>query len=136
MRKAPFENLKIWQEAHRLMLICHKIANDLPNSEIERKGQIKRSSSSVCDNIAEGYTSYYYNDKLKGMYTSRKEAAETQNHLRSLSSKGFIGLDLSDKLVSDYQGLIIGINSFAKYVIGKRDLSGRQKFFPKYPKSP
>ena len=139
IRKAPFEDLKIWQESHRLMLICHKIANTLPKDEFERKSQIKRSSSSVCDNIAEGYTSYYYNDKLKGFYTARKEAGETQNHLKSLSSKKLITTDLADRLVSDYQGLITGINKFAKYIIGKRDrekTKGIVPKFPKYPKSP
>ena len=121
MRKAPFEDLRIWQEAHRLMLECHKIANQLPYSETERKTQIKRSSSSVPDNIAEGYASYYYNDKLKGIYVARKEAAETQNHLKSIYSKGFITKGKCDQLVSDYQGLIIGINKFAKHIIRKRD---------------
>lgn len=121
MRKAAFEKLRIWQEAHRLMLICHRIANELPNDEFERKSQLKRSSSSVCDNIAEASGSYYYNDKLKGNYISRKEASETQNHLKSLASKGFISFQLCDKLVSDYQGLIIGINKFARYIINKRD---------------
>lgn len=133
LRKAGFEDLRIWREAHRLMLVCHKIANNLPHSELERKDQLKRSSSSSCDNIAEGYTSYYYNDKLKGMYVARKEAGETQNHLKSLASKGFISEDLCAQLVSDYQGLIIGINKFCRYIIGKRD-SQKVPKSPKYPK--
>ncbi len=126
IRKAPFEDLRIWQEAHRLMLECHRIANKLPYDESERKSQIKRSSSSVPDNIAEGYGSYYYNDKLKGIYVARKEAAETQNHLKSLCSKGFIVKEKCDQLVSDYQGLIIGINKFAMHIVSKRDSSKKK----------
>lgn len=123
-RKASFEDLWLWQEAHNLMLITHGIANKLPKyREREKIDQIKRSSSSVPDNIAEGYTSYYYNEKIKGMYIARKEAGETQNHLRAISAKGYLDSTIADELVSRYQKLIIGINSFVKYIANKRDES-------------
>lgn len=121
-RKAPFESLWIWQEAHNLMLIIHGIANKLPkNVEREKIDQMKRSSSSVPDNIAEGYTSYYYNEKIKGMYVSRKEAGETQNHLKAVSAKGYLDVVIADELISRYQKLIIGINSYVRHIGDKRD---------------
>lgn len=125
--KANFENLKIWQEAHNLMLIVHGIANKLPYKEKERIEQIRRSSSAVCDNIAEGYSSYYYNEKIKGMYTARKEAGETQNHLKSLQSKGYLNKEITETLISRYQGLILGINKWVQYIGNKRDRLGNKK---------
>jgi four helix bundle protein len=126
--KAAFETLWVWQEAHKLMLIAHGIANKLPKSiEKEKIDQIKRSSSSVADNIAEGYSSYYYNEKIKGMYTARKEAGETQNHLKAINAKGYLDEIITDELISRYQKLIIGINSFAKYIGEKRDASKHPK---------
>lgn len=123
-RKAPFEDLRIWQEAHNLMLTVHGIANKLPKeAESGKIDQVKRSSSSVPDNIAEGYTSYYYNEKMKGMYTARKEGGETQNHLKAISAKGYLDSTNADELVSRYQRLIIGINSYVKYICNKRDKS-------------
>lgn len=83
--------------------------------------QIKRSSSSVPDNIAEGYGSYYYNDKLKGFYTARKELSETENHILSLASKKFISDIRAQELVDRYEGLKIGMNKFIRYIITKRD---------------
>ena len=52
-----FETLRIWQEAHRLMIEVHNIARTFPRNEQFRLGnQIERSSSSVAANIAEGYS--------------------------------------------------------------------------------
>lgn len=117
---AGFERLRIWQKAHKLMMKIHDIAKKLPFEEKYRiKGQIERASSSVCDNIAEGYSSYYYNDKIKGMYTARKEAGETQNHIRTLESKKYIDKIFSNELINEYEGLIKGINSYINYIRDK-----------------
>lgn len=119
--RPAFEKLWIWQEAHRLMLEVHKIAEKLPSHEkYKKRDQIERSSSSVADNIAEGYTSYYYNDKIKEMRVARKEAGETQNHLRALQDKGYLTRAQVDQLISDYEYLIRGINSFVSYIVKKR----------------
>ena len=56
-----FEDLRIWQTSHQLMEKIFKLCKNLPRDERFRlRGQIERSSSSVCDNIAEGYSAYYY----------------------------------------------------------------------------
>lgn len=118
---AGFENLRIWQKAHELMIGIHAIAKRLPLEERYRlRFQIEKSSSSACDNIAEGYSSYYYNDKIKGMYTARKEAGETQNHIKSLESKKYIKSDLAKELGNEYEGLIKGINAYINYIRDKR----------------
>lgn len=51
-----FEDLQIWQEARRLAKEIHLIAveTDL-KSDFRFKEQIKSSSGSVMDNIAEGF---------------------------------------------------------------------------------
>ena len=123
-----FEDLRIWQEAHRLMGDISGICKNLPRDERFRlKDQIERSASSVCDNIAEGYSAYYYNEKIKIMYIARREAAETQNHLRTMQAKGYINNKIAEEIVSDYQKVIKGINGYIKYVIEKRDAEKRSK---------
>lgn len=80
-----FEKLWVWQKAYKLMLEVHKVCKSLPYDEKFRiKNQLERASSSVPANIAEGHTSYYFQDKIKGFNVARKEAGETQNHLRCL----------------------------------------------------
>lgn len=116
VRRASFEDLWIWKESHELMLEIHGIMNKLPVREFRLIDQGKRSSSSVPDNIAEAYGSFYHKDKLKGFYVARKEARETQNHVKSLSSKNLISSEKEIELISRYEGVIIGINNFVRYL--------------------
>ena len=51
-----FEDLEIWQEARKLAKEIHLISRDTDlKTDFRFKEQIKASSSSVMDNIAEGF---------------------------------------------------------------------------------
>ena len=116
-----FRDLWIWQESHQLMLEIHKFVKDLPREERFRKrDQVERSSSSVPDNIAEGYSAYYYKEKTKGMYTARREAGETQNHVEALVGKGYLMRVKADNCINRYERVIAGINSYINYINDKR----------------
>jgi four helix bundle protein len=91
---AGFEKLWVWQEAHKLMQEIHTFCRTLPKTEdYKLRDQIERCSSSVCDNIAEGYSAYYYKVKIKGFYIARKEAGETQDQIHKLSGKNYLNLE-------------------------------------------
>ena len=118
---AGFEKLWVWQKAHRLMHEIHRFCRALPREEKFRlRDQIERCSSSVCDNIAEGYTTYYYNDKIKGFNIARKEAGETQNQIRKISGKGYLDSELSQRWVEEYEEVIRGINGYTRYIREKK----------------
>jgi four helix bundle protein len=120
-RIAGFERLWVWQKAHRLMLEVHRICRSLPRQErFKLRDQLERSSSSVPDNIAEGHSSYYYQEKIKGFNTARKEAGESQNHIRSLEGKGYINRQIADDLMNRYEEVIRGINGYINWVRRKR----------------
>jgi len=122
-----FRDLWIWQEANQLMLEIHKSCKVLPREErFRKKDQIERSSSSVPDNIAEGYTAYYYNNKIKGMYTARREAGETQNHLEALTGKGYLSRTKADEWINHYERIIAGINSYINYINEKRQSTSKK----------
>lgn len=118
---AGFEKLWVWQKAHKLMQEIHTFCKTLPRDERFRlRNQIERCSSSVCDNIAEGYAAYYYNEKIKGFNIARKEAGETQNHIRKLSGKGYLEPEQSQKWVEQYEEVIRGINGYTRYIREKK----------------
>jgi four helix bundle protein len=118
---AGFEKLWVWQKAHKLMQGIHTFCKTLPREEKFRlRDQIERCSSSVPDNIAEGYSAYYYNDKIKGFNTARKEAGETQNQVRKLSGKGYLNKQQAQNWVEEYEEVIRGINGYVRYVRGKK----------------
>lgn len=112
-----FKDLRIWQEAIRLMTEVELLCQKLPREErFQLNDQARRSSSSVPDNIAEGYTAYYYKDKIHRFYDARKEAGETQNHILKMEKKGYIGRELSQRLFQEYQLLIRGLNGYINYI--------------------
>jgi len=124
--KPGFENLRIWKSAYELMLRIHEICKLLPKEErFQLKDQIERSSSSVPDNIAEGYSAYYFKERIKSFYVARREATETQNHLRKMSGKNYVGEEISDGLILEYEGLIRGINAYIRYL---REKSRQREF--------
>lgn len=118
---AGFERLWVWQKAHAFMIEVHQICQKLPRHErFKIRDQIERSSSSVADNIAEGHSSYYYQEKIKGFNTARKEAGETQNHIRSLQGKGYIDKTIADNIIGRYEEVIRGINGYINWVRKKK----------------
>ena len=119
-----FRDLWIWKESHELMIEVHEFCKGLPREEQYRKrDQIERSSCSTPDNIAEGYTAYYFNDKIKSMYVARKEAGETQNHIEALVGKKYLARIKADDWIGKYERVMAGINSYINYVRDKRDKS-------------
>ncbi len=114
---AGFEGLWVWDKAHKLMLEIHQICKTLPREEqFKRRDQLERSSSSVPDNIAEGHTSYYYKDKIKGFNVARKEAGESQNHIRALQGKRYMDLERARSIIERYEEVIRGINGYTRWV--------------------
>ncbi len=51
-----FQNLKVWKKGHELVLLIYHLTDSFPKHEqFGLTSQIRRSSVSVCANIAEGY---------------------------------------------------------------------------------
>ena len=125
--KPAHERLWIWQKAHKLHLEICEICRTLPHHEMYKlRSQIERSSKSVEDNIAEGNESYYYEEKRKGFFTARKEAGETQNHLRDMEDKGYLTHSKSQDMIDEYEEIKRGINGMVRTISEKKELSKRK----------
>jgi len=117
------EKLWVWQKAHKLMIEVFLACKTLPQAERYRLiDQAQRSSKSVADNIAEGCHNYYFNGKIKSYYDSRKEAGETQNHIREMESKKYLHPIRAQKLIEDYGEVIRGINGLINKTCELREI--------------
>jgi len=77
-----FRDLVVWQKAHQLMLGVYEFVGFLPRDEIyNRTSQLKRSSSSVSANIAEGFGRYHYQENIQFCRQARGSLEETKNHI-------------------------------------------------------
>ncbi len=84
-----FYDLNAWKKAREFVLEIYKITREFPKEELYGiTSQLRRASSSIAANIAEGFSRYHYNDKIRFYHIARGSVSETQNFL-------FLAKDLS-----------------------------------------
>jgi len=113
-----FFNLETWQKGHILTLEIYRITKDFPKDELYGiVSQLRRATSSVTANIAEGFGRYHYKDKVKFYYNSRGSLVEVQNFLLLSRDLKYIDSNLCSKYLDDTEeikrlinGLINSIN--------------------------
>lgn len=77
-----FWDLETWQLAHDCTKQLYTLTVSFPNEE--RYGlvsQIRRASSSVGANIAEGFDRYHFNDKIRFYHIARGSLSEVMNFI-------------------------------------------------------
>jgi len=98
MQITTFQDFLVWKKAHELVLLIYQITKTFPSDE--RFGlisQVKRSASSICANIAEGYMKSR-NDFLRYLSVSRGSLEETKYHLILSRDLGYLSVDDFNKL--------------------------------------
>lgn len=112
-----YKKLEIYNEAFRLALEVHKASLLLPQHEVyEQGGQVRRSSKSIKDQIAEGYGRRNYKaDYIKFLTYSQASCDETISQLEMII-KLYEEIFDWQTLIDDY--IILGkkINKFIQYV--------------------
>jgi four helix bundle protein len=88
---AAFEELDVWQRAMDLMVEVYRLAARLP--DYERNGladQLRRASSSIPANIAEGNARSQRREYLHYLWIARGSLAEVLSDLESTRRLGFL----------------------------------------------
>ncbi len=107
-----FYDLKVWQDAHEIVLEIYKITKTFPKEEqFGLISQMRRAASSITANIAEGFGRYYYKEKTKFYQQARASAVELQDHLLLSKDLTYLSKDLSDDI-------------FEKIIVVLRELNG------------
>ena len=77
-----FTDLRVWKEAHCLVIHIYKDSRNWPKDEIYGlTNQIRRASVSVTSNIAEGFSRRSSKEKIHFYYLPRGSLTEVQNQL-------------------------------------------------------
>ncbi len=96
-----FTDLKVWQAGHRLVVLVYKITKSFPKEETYSLiDQMRRSSSSVTSNIAEGFGRNGYKDKLRFYYNAQGSLTELKNQILIAKDVGYLN-DENMKLLVD-----------------------------------
>lgn len=77
-----FEDLIVWQKAHKFVLNIYEMTKNFPKDEVYAlTSQIKRASTSIAANIAEGFGRKGKKDKLRFYNFSRASLLEVRYFL-------------------------------------------------------
>ena len=79
MNIKTYYELKVWQKAHELTLLVFRLTEKFPKTDLFGiVSQVRRSSSSVAANIAEGFGRGTTKELLRSLQIARGELEETR----------------------------------------------------------
>ncbi len=121
-----FEDLEIWQEARRLSNeIKDIVLNSNLKNDFKLRDQIKGSSGSVMDNIAEGFERDGNLEFRQFLSIAKGSSGESRSQLYRVFDNNYITKEELDQLVNDFLQLSRRIASFISY-LNKKDYKGNK----------
>jgi len=108
-----FRDLEVYQIAFSMAMRIYEITKNFPAEEkYSLVDQIRRSSRSVCSNLAEGWRKRKYRAVFVNKLTdSMQEASETQTWLEFSLSCNYISKQEFEELDKTYESIIKMLNS-------------------------
>ncbi|MEZ4797118.1 MAG: four helix bundle protein [Flavobacteriaceae bacterium] len=121
-----FEDLEIWQEARSLFNKIKVISNQTAlNNDYKLKDQIKSSSGSIMDNIAEGFERDGNLEFRQFLSIAKGSAGETRSQLYRVYDSDYISEEQLKILVDEYEKLSKRLSAFITY-LNKKDFKGNK----------
>lgn len=112
-----FRELEVYQMSYSLAIKVHGMTLTLPKYEMYEQGsQVRRSTKSIKDNIAEGYgRRRYKNEFIRFLIFSHASCDEALSQLTMIDEIHFESKGLNE-LISEYEILGRKLNKFVDYV--------------------
>lgn len=112
-----YKDLDIYKLAYKLAIDVHKMTMTLPKFEMYEQGsQVRRSSKSVKDNIAEGFGRRRYKDEfIRFLVFAHASCDEAISQLTMINELYFENTGING-LLEEYELLGGKINKFIQYV--------------------
>ncbi len=107
-----YKNFTVWQKSHQLTLDVYKIVNDFPKEELfGLVSQMKRSSSSIPTNIAEGCGRNSDKEFARFLIIAFGSANELEYQFILSRDLNFIDAEMSEKLMFQIEEIKKMLNS-------------------------
>lgn len=113
-----FEDLECWKAARELRIFVSQ--NIIPKFPIDEKyaltNQLRRSSRSVSDNIAEGYGRYHYQENIQFCRIARGSLTESLNQAITANDENYIEEDLLQQFRDRFERTKAILNGYINYL--------------------
>ena len=121
MRKYYFEKMRVWQNAHNLNNAVYRITRSFPkDEEFHLKQQMRRSSSSIKSNIAEGQGRTTKKDQAHFTTMSFSSLTELLNHLLTAKDQKYISDDVYLELREKIEQIGNQLNALKRIQLSKK----------------
>jgi four helix bundle protein len=112
-----YKDLDVYKIAYKLAIDVHKMTMTLPKYEMYEQGsQVRRSSKSIKDNIAEGFGRRRYKDEfVRFLVFAHASCDEAISQLTMINELYFENTGING-LLEEYEVLGGKINKFIQYV--------------------
>jgi four helix bundle protein len=112
-----FEDLDIWKNSRILCKSIFKtIVNEPKINDFKLKGQIRGSSGSIMDNIAEGFERGSNKEFIQFLFFSKGSSSEVKSQLYRALDSDFITEDEFNELYKQTDFIAVSINNFIRYL--------------------
>ncbi len=118
-----FEELACWKEARNLRnFVKNEIISKIPSHEkYDLISQIRRSSRSVGNNIAEGFGRFHFQENIQFCRIARGSLIETLDHgIVALDEEYISNQELNQLRIIHDKTLLI-LNGYIKYLKNQKD---------------
>ena len=132
-----FENLIVWQKAHKFVLLAYKSTLHFPDDErFGLVSQFRRAAASITANIAEGYKKLSKADKLRFFNIAQGSLEECQNYIvlshdleyltEDETDNMIISIEEASKLLNAYCSAIVADRAIQNDFVNKQDIAQPQ----------
>jgi len=107
MKTKSFQELIVWQKAHKFVLAVYKLTNSFPKEELfGLTSQFRRAAISIPANIAEGYRKRGKADKARFLNISEGSLEECKYYLILAKDLGYSEIKNESELAEEISKLL------------------------------
>jgi four helix bundle protein len=121
-----FEDLEIWKEAREVSILVFKLTEtDRFSKDFRFRDQIRASSGSVMDNIAEGFERDGNKEFKQFLSIAKGSCGETRSQLYRALGFGYLNQSEFDLMIEQTLRLSSKLSNFMNY-LAKSEITGRK----------